>query len=65
MPGQKSIYETFLVLTDCSKIRARLSVSAFCELDVQSFTVARWKVFLPYSENKEKMTVKYKIEFLK
>ncbi len=37
------------VLTDCSKIPARLSLSAFCELDVQSFTVARWNNLLPYS----------------
>ncbi len=35
-------------------------LSAVCEHDVQSFTVARWKDFLPHSEYKGQMSVKYK-----
>jgi hypothetical protein len=35
-------------------------MSAVCEFDVQSFTVARWKDFLPHSEYKGQMSVKYK-----
>ncbi len=34
---------------------------AVCEPDVQSFTVARWKDFLPHSEYKGQMSVKYLI----
>ncbi len=48
---EKPIPAGSLVLTDCSKIPARLSLSAFCELDVQSSTVARWRDLLPYLVN--------------
>ncbi len=34
-------------------------MSAVCEHDVQSFTVARWIDFLPHTEYKEQMSVKY------
>ena len=43
-------------LTD---FRLEALLSAFCEHDVQSFTVARWTDFLHYNEYKEKMSVKY------
>ncbi len=43
-----------------SDFRLQTFLSAFCEPDVQSFTVARWKDFLPHSEYKGQMSVKYK-----
>ncbi len=40
--------------------RLQAFLSAVCEHDVQSFSVARWKDFLPHSEYKGQMSVKYK-----
>ncbi len=34
-----------------------MATDSVCEHDVQSFTVARWKDFLPHSEYKEQMSV--------
>jgi hypothetical protein len=42
-----------------SDFRLEAFLSAVCEHDVQSFTVARWKDFLPHSEYKGQMSVKY------
>ncbi len=43
-----------------SDFRLQAFLSAVCEHDVQSFTVARWKDFLPHSEYKGQMSLKYK-----
>jgi hypothetical protein len=43
-----------------SDFRLQAFLSAVCEHDVQSFTVARWKDFLTHSEYKEQLSVKYK-----
>jgi hypothetical protein len=42
-----------------SDFRLQAFLSAVCEHDIQSFTVARWKDFLSHSEYKEQMSVKY------
>ncbi len=42
-----------------SDFRLQAFLSAVCEHDVQSFTVARWKDFLSHSEYKEQKSVEY------
>ncbi len=44
--------------------RLQAFLSAVCEYDVQSFTFARWKDFLPQCEYKGQMSVKYKNKIL-
>ncbi len=46
-----------------SDFRLQAFLSAVCEQDVQSFTVARCEDFLPHSEYKGQMSVKYKKKF--